>query len=100
MSKVREKFPLRSISLCFVNLINMTPPVGTGAWKLKRRPVAESRIAGRHLLGKVIQRTAALEVFGLQRCGLNDADQSVDGDSSRSATAAPRFARKTRDDLV
>jgi hypothetical protein len=80
MSKVRKKFPHpRSISLCFVNLITMTPPAGTGARKPKHRPLAESRIAGRHLLGQVIQRTASLEVFRLLRCGLNNADQAVYG---------------------
>jgi hypothetical protein len=35
--------------------------------KATQTPLAESRIEG-HLLRQVIQRTAALEIFGLQRC--------------------------------
>jgi hypothetical protein len=64
MSQERQKFPLRSISPVFCESHQHEfPPVGTGGRKLKRRPLAESRIEGRHLLGQVIQRTAALEIF-------------------------------------
>jgi len=80
MSQESQKFPLRLIFPTFCESHqHESPPVGTGARKLKRRPLAESRIEGRHLLRQFIQRTAALEIFGLQRCGLNNADQGSMG---------------------
>ena len=64
MSQESKKFPLRSIFPVFCESHqHESPPVGTGARKLKPLPLAESRIEGRHLLGQVIQRTAALEIF-------------------------------------
>ena len=64
MSQQGKKFPLGSILPVFCESHQReSPPVGTGARKLKRPPLAESRIEGRHLLGQVIQRTAALEIF-------------------------------------
>jgi hypothetical protein len=89
--KSKKKVPAPLLSPAFCESRQHDSTGRDWARKLKHRPLAESRIAGRHLLGQAIQRIAALEVFGLQRCGLNDADQSVDGDLSRSATAAPTF---------
>jgi hypothetical protein len=88
MSQQGEKFPLRSVSLVFLNLINMNfQRSGIGVGKLKRRPLTEFRIiASRlqtsrlHTRNPICPRTLAI---GLCRdsCSADSADKGYFGTS-------------------